>query len=143
MCIRDSCYSVAWNNKKLLGRKWFTQRYDENYLKFVQKVVPQFSQRASIMAWEPGNELKLDHQPTEFVNFMLKVAGELQRLAPNQLVTTGMISTQHAYMDPDDPNRRAERLRLLSSPFFDFITCLLYTSPSPRDRTRSRMPSSA
>ena len=25
----------------------------------------------------------------------------------------------------------------------DGITCLLYTSPSPRDRTRSRMPSSA
>ena len=25
----------------------------------------------------------------------------------------------------------------------DIITCLLYTSPSPRDRTRSRMPSSA
>ena len=24
-----------------------------------------------------------------------------------------------------------------------FISCLLYTSPSPRDRTRSRMPSSA
>ena len=24
-----------------------------------------------------------------------------------------------------------------------WITCLLYTSPSPRDRTRSRMPSSA
>ena len=25
----------------------------------------------------------------------------------------------------------------------NFTTCLLYTSPSPRDRTRSRMPSSA
>ena len=25
----------------------------------------------------------------------------------------------------------------------DSYTCLLYTSPSPRDRTRSRMPSSA
>ena len=25
----------------------------------------------------------------------------------------------------------------------DSLTCLLYTSPSPRDRTRSRMPSSA
>ena len=25
----------------------------------------------------------------------------------------------------------------------EFNTCLLYTSPSPRDRTRSRMPSSA
>ena len=27
--------------------------------------------------------------------------------------------------------------------YFLFSTCLLYTSPSPRDRTRSRMPSSA
>ena len=26
---------------------------------------------------------------------------------------------------------------------FSWNTCLLYTSPSPRDRTRSRMPSSA
>ena len=26
---------------------------------------------------------------------------------------------------------------------FMFTSCLLYTSPSPRDRTRSRMPSSA
>ena len=26
---------------------------------------------------------------------------------------------------------------------YQFSTCLLYTSPSPRDRTRSRMPSSA
>ena len=26
---------------------------------------------------------------------------------------------------------------------FSFTACLLYTSPSPRDRTRSRMPSSA
>ena len=25
----------------------------------------------------------------------------------------------------------------------DYYVCLLYTSPSPRDRTRSRMPSSA
>ena len=25
----------------------------------------------------------------------------------------------------------------------EFVACLLYTSPSPRDRTRSRMPSSA
>ena len=30
-----------------------------------------------------------------------------------------------------------------SLPIGDKITCLLYTSPSPRDRTRSRMPSSA
>ena len=27
--------------------------------------------------------------------------------------------------------------------FANFYTCLLYTSPSPRDRQKSRMPSSA
>ena len=32
---------------------------------------------------------------------------------------------------------------LLSGPFGLLTICLLYTSPSPRDRTRSRMPSSA
>ena len=29
------------------------------------------------------------------------------------------------------------------TPFYITLICLLYTSPSPRDRTRSRMPSSA
>ena len=31
----------------------------------------------------------------------------------------------------------------LNEDVIKFISCLLYTSPSPRDRTRSRMPSSA
>ena len=35
--------------------------------------------------------------------------------------------------------RQVEEQDLLDAP----STCLLYTSPSPRDRTRSRMPSSA
>ena len=33
--------------------------------------------------------------------------------------------------------------RLSGSKLGDYEDCLLYTSPSPRDRTRSRMPSSA
>ena len=121
-----SCYNVPWNNTKLLGRDWFLKGYQDNYLKFVQKIVPKYKERASIMAWEPGNELKLDREPKVFVDFMLAVAKELQALAPDQLVTTGMISTQHADMDPDDANRRAERLRLLSSPLIDFITVHSY-----------------
>ena len=36
--------------------------------------------------------------------------------------------------------QRNETLKKRSEKFFN---CLLYTSPSPRDRTRSRMPSSA
>ena len=35
------------------------------------------------------------------------------------------------------------KMILLYLDFFFCIICLLYTSPSPRDRTRSRMPSSA
>ena len=35
------------------------------------------------------------------------------------------------------------RERLNDARAFLFANCLLYTSPSPRDRTRSRMPSSA
>ena len=37
----------------------------------------------------------------------------------------------------------AERQRLAAFIGQEFMDCLLYTSPSPRDRTRSRMPSSA
>ena len=34
-------------------------------------------------------------------------------------------------------------LKKISETQYEFTVCLLYTSPSPRDRTRSRMPSSA
>ncbi len=124
--IGDSAYDTPWDNKKLLGRRWFATRYQENYLKFIRQVVPKFQERANIMAWEPGNELKVDNDPRTFVDFMLRIAQELQALAPNHLVTTGMISTQHAHMDPDNPNIRAERLRLLSSPHIDFFTVHSY-----------------
>ena len=33
--------------------------------------------------------------------------------------------------------------QILGLDFHEVLPCLLYTSPSPRDRTRSRMPSSA
>ena len=34
-------------------------------------------------------------------------------------------------------------ISLMTTTCFMYYSCLLYTSPSPRDRTRSRMPSSA
>ena len=37
----------------------------------------------------------------------------------------------------------AQELARLKRQTFGVKSCLLYTSPSPRDRTRSRMPSSA
>src|SRR5665811_2199248 len=38
--------------------------------------------------------------------------------------------------------RALRRLQREATSPFVFVSCLLYTSPSPRDRTRSRMPSS-
>ena len=43
----------------------------------------------------------------------------------------------------DDSVDRGERIDHLLRDVGDASACLLYTSPSPRDRTRSRMPSSA
>ena len=43
-------------------------------------------------------------------------------------------------------NYRAEKPERVMLDFAEYLkikSCLLYTSPSPRDRTRSRMPSSA
>ena len=40
------------------------------------------------------------------------------------------------------PYNQSERKEIYSK-HVDVLICLLYTSPSPRDRTRSRMPSSA
>ena len=36
-----------------------------------------------------------------------------------------------------------DEIDVAPSPIRHYVSCLLYTSPSPRDRTRSRMPSSA
>ena len=41
----------------------------------------------------------------------------------------------------DDPS--VETIRRIGAAHARFGTCLLYTSPSPRDRQKSRMPSSA
>ena len=41
------------------------------------------------------------------------------------------------------PHALFSLLAIAPAALFGCLTCLLYTSPSPRDRTRSRMPSSA
>ena len=47
------------------------------------------------------------------------------------------------YTHPTKASPAADDLILISDSADSNKTCLLYTSPSPRDRTRSRMPSSA
>ena len=55
------------------------------------------------------------------------------------LILVCVMLTGCGTMTPKDMLKTANALRNLDK----MTTCLLYTSPSPRDRTRSRMPSSA
>ena len=66
---------------------------------------------------------------TYFTCYNLKVNGEDQIVINNYLFSKSLISKANCSQD----------IFFLGQP----LICLLYTSPSPRDRTRSRMPSSA
>ena len=64
------------------------------------------------------------------------------------VLSTGVLNTiiknaeNRIYRESDsDDNRFYATSNLVTGS--RYVTCLLYTSPSPRDRTRSRMPSSA
>ena len=46
-------------------------------------------------------------------------------------------------LSSDSINRTIQALQVCKQKLDKYDVCLLYTSPSPRDRTRSRMPSSA
>ena len=48
-----------------------------------------------------------------------------------------------AYADIDKAPEERERGITINTAHVEYETCLLYTSPSPRDATLSRMPSSA
>ena len=53
------------------------------------------------------------------------------------------LDTLRALVATEQEASAAEKRALIERYEAELHTCLLYTSPSPRDRTRSRMPSSA
>ena len=77
--------------------------------------------------------------------------GGLVANAPHVPVHLGSMSGSIKSIIRQNPNMKQGEVFVLNAPFnggthlpdVTVITCLLYTSPSPRDRTRSRMPSSA
>ena len=75
-------------------------------------------------------------------------------LGTSSALTVGLLNALYAYkgIDPEFPAETLARqaceieIDCLDKPIGkqdQYAVCLLYTSPSPRDRTRSRMPSSA
>ena len=65
-----------------------------------------------------------------------EVAGCVQQVGAGGDVPQAAVGVQFVHAPGGDQFQRVSVGRLLQR-------CLLYTSPSPRDRTRSRMPSSA
>ena len=62
-----------------------------------------------------------------------------KRVSKDQVSSYGVVVT-----DEEDRVKAFQEKPSIDNALGDTInTCLLYTSPSPRDRTRSRMPSSA
>ena len=57
--------------------------------------------------------------------------------------TTSLFSRSYMRIEHEHRRVSARQLRLYHSMYQLFTACLLYTSPSPRDRQKSRMPSSA
>ena len=62
-----------------------------------------------------------------------------QKLNEQQL----RLDEQHERIELAIKNFLSKKINLIDIKFAELNNCLLYTSPSPRDRTRSRMPSSA
>jgi hypothetical protein len=109
-------------SRKILNHAFYAGGYKENYLPFVEYIVKAFKDEPRIFAWEIGNELKAEGEPQLFVDFNLAVAAAIKSWDPYHLVTTGMISTRHAWM----ANRPGLRQALYGSPRLDFITVHAY-----------------
>ena len=95
-------------------------------------------------------EILLRDKPDAFLKASPKGTVPVVELADGTVLEESRDVMQWALSqnDPDDwldvqhrdPDHTAAFLDALDGPF---KTCLLYTSPSPRDRQKSRMPSSA
>jgi hypothetical protein len=117
------------SDKQMLNKAFFEGGYRENYLPFVGHIVTAFRDEPHIFAWEIGNELKAEGEPELFVQFNKAVAAAIKSWDPRHLVTTGMVSTRHAWMK----DREDLRQDLYGSPHIDFVTIHAYNGNEDPD----------
>ena len=77
--------------------------------------------------------MAMQHTPLLMANILDRGA----KVAPNEEIVTATADGVRKQSYLETRNRSHQLAHALRD------SCLLYTSPSPRDRTRSRMPSSA
>ena len=98
--------------------------------------------KATLTREEEVTRLVPNHLFDREPNFLLKGGLLFQELSLPLLESFGEDWQARAPLNLLDAYQNPEKYRDLVDRIV-FLSCLLYTSPSPRDRTRSRMPSSA
>ena len=93
-----------------------------------------FQTRRKYCFFKENNITEIDYKDVKLLKRFINDNGKIM---PRRV--TGTSATMHRKVV--SAIKRARTIGLM--PFIDNGSCLLYTSPSPRDRTRSRMPSSA
>lgn len=124
----DKFYTHNSGGFTVLNRAFFDGGFRQNYLPFVEQVVEAFKNEPQIMAWEIGNELKVDGDPDLFTRFNHQVAAAIRAKDTNHLITTGIISTRQAFMFT-----QAQKQRLYTNPNLDFITNHAYNGENLED----------
>ena len=109
-----------------------------NQLERIRQEVMALKDHPALLIWAIGNELNLRYTNYKVWNAVNDISKMIHEIDPNHPTTTTLAGISKREID--QIKKRAPDLDLLS---FQVYGCLLYTSPSPRDRTRSRMPSSA
>ena len=89
---------------------------------------------------QPAN---LADKAQEWRENMLEAAAEANEELMNKYLEEGTLSEADVKAGLRQRTIASEIVPMLCGSAFKNKGCLLYTSPSPRDRTRSRMPSSA
>lgn len=132
----DHYYTTTPDGYTLLNEQWFRGDYKRNYLPFVDHLVTRFRGHPALLAWEIGNELKLDNQPEPFMRFVHDVARFIRQHDGNHLITTGVISTHHVHMKHQPDMQR----RLYQSPDIDFLTIHAYNRHWDSEKVESDDP---
>ena len=97
---------------------------------------------ASSLLFKTSKQGQYRKAPTIDTDVKINIAGPVIRTTLSQTFKNPSSDwVEGVYVFPLPENAAVDRLRIIVGG--RFIICLLYTSPSPRDRTRSRMPSSA
>lgn len=97
----EKYYTDSWNGIMLLNEEFFMSGYNNEYKTFVQTLVNDNKNRSNIYAWEVGNELKYDRNPSVFVSFMQDMTSTIKNLDPSHPVATGMMDAAHTALTPD------------------------------------------